>query len=156
MIIYTGSKREYIGKRRPFSVERYMGRWYDVAHKPFKFQATCQAQSIAEYRLLSADSVSITNRCGNQAARGVATIVNGDNMRFSVQFENQPPGPPGDYWIVMVDSARYKWAVVSNRDRSLLWILSRSKTLPRSTLTRIYAILQERGYPLEDLQIISD
>lgn len=131
-----------------------MGQWYDVAHKPFKYQAPCQEQSTASYRLLADEkSVQVVNRCGTSVATGIATPRDGDKMRLNVTFGKQTP--PGEYWIVMVDSAHYKWAVVSNRDRSLLWVLSRKAHLPTKLLQKVLAILVQRGYDIGDLQLAS-
>lgn len=152
MIVYTGQEKKYVGKNaRSFDVAKYMGKWYDVAHKPFKYQAPCppDAQSTAFYRFSHGNTIQVTNRCGNQVAQGIARMQGDDPMRLEVSFGNNQPA--GEYWIVMVDSYRYKWSVVSNSDRSLLWILSRTPKLSTATLKRLVNYLQRAGYNVSDL-----
>ncbi len=154
MIVYTDQVRKYLGKtRQNFNLARYMGPWYDVAHKPFKYQAACETQSQAFYQMQADGTVAITNVCGSKVAKAVAKMVGNDDMRFLVDFSNGQP--PGEYWIVMVDSLHYKWAVVSNSSRSLLWILSRTASLAPTKIRNLLAMLQKTGYDISDLQFAS-
>ena len=50
-----------------------------------------------------------------------------------------------DYWVIALDPD-YRWAVVGQPDRSYLWILSRTPTLPETTYAAILDAVRARGY----------
>ena len=135
-------------------LERYQGRWYEIAHLPFSRQEGCYGTT-ATYTLDEDGEVAVTNRCrkgGFQAeeesAEGSAWVVEpSSNAKLKVQFF----WPfRGDYWILAVEDD-YRWALVGTPDREYLWLLSRTPTLPDEQLEAIVALAAERGYPVSQL-----
>lgn len=130
-------------------INRYTGKWYEIAHYPTFFQANC-ASSTAEYTANADGTVGVFNTClredgsVNSTIQGTARVVDSEtNSKLKVTF----PGIPiaGDYWIIQL-GVNYEYAVVGDPTRSSLFILSRTPTLDSETLNNILARLVEQGY----------
>lgn len=134
-------------------LERYAGRWYEVAAFPMFFQRNCIADTTAHYALTPQGEVAVTNRCrtadGFDEARGKATVVEGSrNARLKVSFF----WPfRSDYWVVGLDPD-YRWAVVGNPNRKYLWILSRTQVLAPELLDAALKAAAGQGYDLGQLR----
>jgi apolipoprotein D and lipocalin family protein len=131
-------------------VERYMGKWYEIARYPNFFQASDCMATTAEYTLLDNGRVRVENRCrrGSFDGRedsivGTARVVDTEtNAKLKVQFF---PPFEGDYWIIGLD-ADYQWAVVGEPSRNFLWILSRTPTMDEAVYAEITAGLPDLDY----------
>ena len=130
-------------------LDRYLGKWYEVAHYPTFFQADC-ASSIAEYSLGDDGSINVFNSClaadGSTASTitGKATVADPTtNAKLVVSFPSVPF--PAPYWIIDLGQD-YEYAVVSDPLRLTLFILSRTPTLDQATLDGILSRLPDQGY----------
>jgi len=113
-------------------LQKYMGKWYEIAAFPQKFQKGCHCTT-AEYVMTDKGYVRVINTCRKDSpdgkmnmAKGKAFIVEGsNNAKLRVQFF----WPfRGDYWIIDL-AEDYSYAVVGAPDRKYLWILSRTPTM---------------------------
>jgi apolipoprotein D and lipocalin family protein len=144
-------------------VERYMGRWYDVASYPQQFQEGCQCTT-ATYTLNDGGDVRVDNKCRIDSLDGDKTGIEG---RAFVPDADRPaellveffwPLPAGDYWVVRLDeptddaSAPYPLAIVSEPQMDTLWVLSREPELSDERWTEVESWLDEQGFDLERLQ----
>ena len=128
-------------------IKRYMGTWHEIARCENSFQKGLKNSS-AQYILNDDGTVTVLNS-GEDAsgkrtsAKGSAYAPNkGDFSKLRVSFF----WPfYGDYYILDIDEG-YTWALVGGRDKNYLWILSRTPTLPQSTLSKILKIAEARGY----------
>ncbi len=134
-------------------VTRYMGIWYEIAKYPNRFQKGCDGAT-AEYSLRHDGDVTVINRCvgtdgKSRQAEGKAWVSDKTtNAKLKVRFF----WPfTGDYWIIDL-GADYEFAVVSEPTRKYLWILARSRELPKETLDGLLARLKEKGFDLAPLQ----
>ena len=130
-------------------LNRYTGRWYEIARLPNRFQTQCVANVTADYRLRDDGRLDVLNRCltaqdGESAAPGVARIV--DKMhraklkvRFAPEWLSWLPLVWGDYWIVAL-ADDYRYAAVSAPSGDYLWILARQ---PQLADADYHAILQQ-------------
>jgi len=107
-------------------LERYSGKWYEVASFPNRFQKDCTCTS-ATYTIKD-DYVEVLNKCfrptkgGWKDIKGKAfPVKNTNNTKLKVQFF---PPFKGDYYIIELDKD-YEWAVVGSPSRKYLWFLSR-------------------------------
>lgn len=134
-------------------LERYAGRWFEIASFPMYFQRRCIGDTTAEYTLKPDGEVTVTNRCrtenGFDQAEGTAWAAeSGNNARLKVSFF----WPfRSDYWVIGLDPG-YRWAVVGNPDRKYLWILSRTSELPPSQLDEALKAAASQGYDLGQLR----
>ncbi len=133
-------------------LERYRGRWYEIAAYPMFFQRQCQGDTTAEYAPTPDGELTVLNRCrsaeGFAQARGRAWAVSGSgNARLKVSFF----WPfRADYWVIGLDED-YRWAVVGEPGRRYLWVLSRTPELPPAQLERALTAARAQGYRLEPL-----
>ena len=124
---------------------RYMGKWYEIALYPQRFERGCECTT-AEY-YLHEKYVEVRNTCiknGKQKqVKGKAWVVpNSGNTKLKVQFF----WPfKGDYWIIDLDKD-YNWAVVSNPGKNYLWILSRTPKMEPVLYRKIMDNLIKKGF----------
>ncbi|WP_394788338.1 lipocalin family protein [Rhodoferax sp.] len=123
----------------PFDVQRYAGKWFEIARLEHSFEAGLDNVS-AQYRLLPDGSVEVINR-GFDAKKnawkestGTAKFT-GDTHRGSLKVSFFGPFY-GGYHVVALDPD-YRWAMVVGTDRSYAWILARDKQLPAEVRTQL-------------------
>lgn len=135
-------------------LERYMGKWYEIASFPAWFQRDCFCTT-AEYELRG-DHVGVINSCRKGSSQGglaVATaksfaVTGSNNSRLKVQFF----WPfKGDYWIIALDD-NYQYAMVGHPDKEYLWILSRAPEMPEDAYRNLVETARERGYDISKLK----
>lgn len=133
-------------------LQRYLGKWYEIARIPNWFEKKCDRDVVAEYTL-SNGSISVTNTCvkpnGKIAcSRGRAKVVDTvTNAKLKVTFF----WPfYGNYWIIGLDP-EYRWAIVGEPTRKYLWILSRTPSLSRETMQALVQAVNDCGYQASEL-----
>lgn len=134
---------------KPIALDRYVGRWFEIARFPNNFEQGC-AGVTAEYAALPDGKVSVVNTChkntpAGQArqSRGSARIVDtATNAKLKVTFF----WPfEGDYWVL--DRAEdYSWALVGEPSGRYLWILAREPRISDALKADLLGRLQARGY----------
>lgn len=134
-------------------INRYMGRWYEIASYPQWFEKGLSRVS-ALYRLKGSNVEVINSGYKNgqmKRARGIAKVIDATNSKLKVSFFM-----PffAQYWIVdLADD--YSWVVVSNANRSTLWIMCRQKAMPQPIYRAILNNLQAAGFDVSKLVIMS-
>lgn len=130
-------------------LDRYLGRWYEIASYPAWFQKNCTAVT-ADYSLRDDGRIKVVNSCRKGALDGKLKQSTGrakvadptSNAKLKVSFF----GPFwGDYWIIDLD-ADYQWAVVGVPNRKYLWILSRTPQMDEEVYEEIISRLPARRY----------
>jgi apolipoprotein D and lipocalin family protein len=124
-------------------LDKYKGRWFEIARYPNRFQKKCVGEVTATYVLKDEKTVEVVNECLKKngktiKAKGKARIVDEKSnakleVRFAPSWLSWLPQVWGDYWILDLDKD-YKYAVVGDPSRDYLWILSREPKLD----TKIY------------------
>jgi apolipoprotein D and lipocalin family protein len=136
------------------NIDRYLGKWYEIARYPHWFEENCHAVT-AEYERSEDGSLQVINRCREgglqgdwKEAKGRAYVTDPEtNAKLEVTFF----WPfYGDYWIIALDD-NYQWAVVSEPRRQHLWILSRRPEMDPHLYEAITTQLQEKGFDLSFL-----
>jgi apolipoprotein D and lipocalin family protein len=134
-----------------FSLDAYLGRWYQVAGSTFGETAGCTC-IYAEYTLNPNGTVNVLNGCqaGEQDVKiqGIASPADagyGDAGVFRVQF---PPAPPpldcaGPNYIVQAYEPR--WAVVQASNFSTLFLLSRDQNPAEEDIDQWLDVAAELG-----------
>ncbi len=135
-------------------LQRYAGRWFEIARYPTRFEAQCAKNTTAEYTL-QRRRLFVENRCtrpkgGSDVVTGVAKAAQPQSGKLKVRFGTFAPS--ADYWIIDLDE-NYRWAVVGEPKRRYLWILSRTPSLDDEIYERLRARLaQVHGYDPQRLQ----
>jgi apolipoprotein D and lipocalin family protein len=142
-------------------LERYQGRWYEIARLPNRFQDDCAGDVRVNYTLRSDGRVDVLNQCAKSdgdlmSAEGVARQVQEDGpnseleVRFAPAWLSFLPMVWGDYYVIdLADD--YSWAVVGHPERTYFWILSRSPRLDETIVNKILDRAKAQGYTFDDL-----
>ena len=132
-------------------LNKYLGKWYEIAHLPFKFEDGC-SDITATYGLTSSGGVSVLNECRKdgklKVAKGRAKVVDRDSgaklrVTFFWPFF-------GDYWIISL-GAEYDYSVVGTPNRKYLWILCRTPQMDGELYARLIEFARLKGFPTENL-----
>jgi len=137
-------------------LDRYTGKWYEIASFPQRFQRGCVATS-ATYTRRADGRIDVLNECRDGAldgalrsAEGIAWVADPQqsNAKLLVQFF----WPfRGDYWIIELDE-QYRYAVVGHPSREYLWILARTPSMDPALYARLLERIEAHGYALDRLQ----
>jgi apolipoprotein D and lipocalin family protein len=130
-------------------VNRYLGRWYELARYEHRFEKGCEAVT-ADYSLREDGAIRVLNSCHKGAvdgelktAEGKAHVAEGsNNAKLRVSFF----GPfYGDYWVL--DRAEdYSWSIVGEPTGRYLWILTRKPVLGEKQTAKLIARAKALGY----------
>ncbi len=142
------SKQEPLETVHSVDLNRYVGRWYEIARYPNRFQKKCVGDTSATYAFLEGGKIQVINRCRKndgklEEAKGKAKVVDAKtNAKLKVTFF----WPfSGDYWIVGLDP-EYRWAVIGEPSRKYLWILSRTPSMSDADYEHALRIVRKSGY----------
>lgn len=137
-----------------FALERYLGRWYEIARLDHSFERGL-TRVTAEYSLREDGGVRVLNR-GYSAdsdawkeAEGKAYFVRDPDQGYlKVSFF----GPfYGAYVVFELDKDGYEHAFVSGPNTSYLWLLARSPTVSGDLKARFVREANRRGFDTEEL-----
>lgn len=131
---------------KPVELEKYLGRWYEMARYEAPFQRGCEAVT-ADYSLKEDGGIKVINRCLKngkfEQAIGKAKLVEASNgSKLKVSFF----GPfYGDYWVL--DRADdYSWSIVGEPSGRYLWILTRAEKPDATTQKQLEMRVKTMGY----------
>lgn len=137
-----------------FELNRYLGKWYEIARLDHSFERGL-TKVTATYALRDDGGVSVTNsgfdtRKGKwERAEGKAYFVNGsDSGYLKVSFF----GPfYGAYVIFELDTDNYQYAFVSGPNRDFLWLLAREPVAEPELIEKFVAEAELRGFDVDEL-----
>jgi len=142
-------------------LDRYAGRWYEIARLPNRFQKNCARGTTADYELLPDGEIRVVNSCEKadgspMRAEGRARLADkrGPTSRLKVRFApgflSFLPMVWGDYWVLDLPDD-YSTALVGTPSHDYLWILSRTPELDEATYERIVATAAAQGFDIARL-----
>jgi apolipoprotein D and lipocalin family protein len=116
---------------RGLDVARYMGRWYEIASFPSRFQPRNGRNTRTTYTLREDTTVDVLNETWSEGKRsyveGTAYKADpaSDEAKLKVKFY-VPPFLPiipvvGNYWVLYVDDD-YQYALVGEPSLKYLWV----------------------------------
>ncbi len=136
-------------------LNRYVGKWFEIARYPNRFQRKCVGNVSAEYILRPNNRIMVINQCVKKDgkiddAKGEAKIVDNQSnaklkVRFAPKFLSFIPLVWGDYWILDLGK-NYEYALVGSPDRKYLWVLSRTPKLDAKVFNNLRQIAQREGF----------
>jgi len=116
-------------------LSEYLGRWYEIARYPARFDRKCVVNAMANYPQRSDGKIEVLNTCRREdgsvkKTKGIAEIEDPNtNAKLKVTFL----WPfSGDYWILDL-APGYSYAAVGEPTRSYLWILSPTPQMDEMT-----------------------
>lgn len=142
-------------------LQRYAGKWYELARLPNRFQEDCAGNVTATYELQRNGEIKVVNRClktdgDTSEAEGIARRAGGDEpntklkVRFAPSFLSFLPMVWGDYWIIDL-APDYSYAVIGEPNREYLWVLARTPELDKDILHEILERVKKKGYDINNL-----
>ena len=137
-----------------FSLERYLGRWYEVARLDHSFERDLEAVS-ADYSLREDGGIKVINSGRNidsgeiQQAEGRAYFVEGPSKgHLKVSFF----GPFfGSYVIFELDQENYQYAFVAGNTTNYLWLLARTPKVSEAVLRDFKDKASKFGFNTQEL-----
>ena len=159
----TTAKSTGIGKAQAVQsvdLNRYAGKWYEIARLPMFFQRNCASDVTATYTLQPTGKVEVNNQCMGKDGKPMQSIgeatKNGDSgSKLKVTFLPQAlrwlPVGKADYWVLALDP-NYSHALVGTPNQKYLWILSRTPTMDEDTYQTMVATAKSQGYDVSKLQ----
>lgn len=140
-----------------FELERYLGRWYEIARLDHAFERGL-THVTADYRRQEDGRIRVVNRGYRpgedrwETAEGVAVPVRAADVgRLKVSFF----GPfYGGYNIIALDRTAYRHALVCGPSRSYLWILARDPILAPAVRDDLVARARALGFATEELIMV--
>lgn len=141
-------------------LKRYMGRWYEIASFPSRFQPKNGVNTRATYTLNENGAVHVLNETWTDGKRGYIEGTaykanpNSDEAKLKVKFY-VPPFLPiipvvGDYWVLYIDQD-YTYALIGEPSRKYLWILCRQTHLDDEIYNQLVEKAKEEGYDVSKL-----
>ena len=141
-------------------LERYLGDWYEIARFEQKFQKGCTAVK-ANYSMRKDGDIKVTNTCRlgspqGKLKKGIArawVVDKQTNAKLKVQFflnRFRIPAFAGNYWILDL-GADYEYALVGDKSRDYLWILSRTKTMDPGLYTDLVNKAKDLNFDVSKL-----
>ena len=140
-------------------IQKYAGKWYEIAHLPMYFQRKCIANITAQYSVNADQTIGVLNSCRIAngeiiSSEGVAYSQNQGNSKLKVSFLPKGlrwiPFTKGHYWVLRVDP-EYKVALVGGPSNKYLWILSREPQLDEATYQSYIDTAKDYGYDVTKL-----
>ncbi|CAN6448118.1 unnamed protein product [Victoria cruziana] len=136
-------------------VQRYMGRWYEIASFPSRFQPKNGINTRATYALNDDGTIHVLNETWVDGKRsyieGSAYKADpkSDEAKLKVKFY-VPPFLPiipvvGDYWVLYIDQD-YQYALIGQPSRNYLWVLCREQELDETIYKQLLDRATDEGY----------
>ncbi|MCK9612426.1 MAG: lipocalin family protein [Bacteroidales bacterium] len=138
---------------KPFYVEKYLGKWYEIARLDFKYERDLN-NTTAEYSLRDDGKIKVDNKGFNTKTKkwkhaiGKAKFAGEkDVAMLKVSFF----GPFYTGYNVIALDDDYKYALVAGKSLKYLWILSRETNMPDDIKQNYLNIAESVGYKTSDL-----
>ena len=134
-----------------FDAARYMGVWHEIARLPKWFERNLD--NVTATYALEDGTLKITNRGWRDGEEKVSTAVGhfagpADEGAFRISFFRPFYG---DYRIIWL-SPDYDLALVTGEDRSSLWILARTATIPAERRDALVKMAFDWGFDVSKLE----
>lgn len=140
-----------------FSLERYLGTWYEIGRIPNSFEKEFEEVS-ATYTLSEDGTVRVENRgydTGKERWKSVSGRAKfaGETDRGALEVSFFGPFY-ASYNVLALDS-EYRWALVSGHDRDLFWILSRDRKMEPALYESLKAKARDMGFDADAIRPVS-
>lgn len=143
---------------RNVDLERYAGKWYEIARFPHRFEKDLVGVT-ATYTLRPDGKIGVLNEGyqhtlggKHKKAKAFAKVPDENNSgRLKVYFF----WPfCADYLILELDRDHYQYALVGSSSDDYLWILCRQPAMDEDTYRMLVDRAAERGYDVSRLQMV--
>ena len=141
--------------RATINLDRFMGRWYEIARTPNDRQSDCWAANQVWSRR-NATSFSISQTCHRGSRTGRTTTINttarvldtATNAKWEASFFGGLIRQR--YWVIDI-APDYSWMIATTADGQFPALLSRSPTMSAAQKTELIARMGRLGLPTRQL-----
>ncbi|MGZ3745090.1 MAG: lipocalin family protein [Pseudobdellovibrionaceae bacterium] len=150
----TGNQKSPVETVQFVNLQKYVGKWYEIASIPAWFQKDCISNTTAEYSFAENNLIKVLNSCETQngerkfaeARAKVMDITTNSKLKVTfVKFFYWIFAFGGNYWILNLASD-YSYSIVGDPTRKYAWILSREPLMPQDKLIAAENSLKSQGY----------
>ena len=154
MCMATSSQQINNSTINTFDLDRYLGKWYEIARYDHAFERDLVGTT-AEYTLLKDGKIKVLNS-------GYLNTLDGpyvESIGKAKPNKNEQPGQLrvsffgpfyNDYYILDL-APDYSYSIVGSSSPKYLWILSRTPQLTTTVKENILSKLHQRGYDTNKL-----
>lgn len=148
-------KTDNIPTVKPFNLNRYLGKWYEIARLPNRFEENLERVT-ADYSIKENGEIKVINRGFNidenewEEAEGRAWVPDTSNpsdlkVSFFWIFSS-------GYKVIDLDRKNYSWSMVTSSSKKYLWILSRSKEIDEKVYNNLLKKAAGYGFQISGLK----
>jgi len=132
-------------------LERYSGKWYQVAALPQPYTLQCAHDTTAEYGVIDESTISVRNACGtlfgpDSVIEGTASVRSDASLRVNfpgVPFQDENGAV--NYRVTHL-ADDYSLSVVGDPNRFSGFVLSRTPNLSAEQWSQVRGIVESRGW----------
>jgi apolipoprotein D and lipocalin family protein len=139
---------------RNFELDRFEGRWFEIARVPRDYDALCH-DTVASYRRDAGDELFMryTCRLGSPSGQEYAfeAVARPDDPQVPAKLSLDFGVHSGAYWVLDVDDD-YESALIGHPSRLMLWLLSRKPELDPELRRRALERARAEGFDLDALR----
>jgi len=140
---------------KDFNLERYLGKWYEIARFPHSFEKNLSAVT-ATYSIMENGKIRVLNE-------GYKDSPNGKHKKAKATARQVDPSIPGwlkvyfipfigaDYYILEIDKENYDYALVGSSSSKYLWILGRKPEMDPDVYDMLVEQAKSLGYDTSKL-----
>jgi len=139
--------------KKPVDIQRFMGRWHEIARTPNANQKGC-TKATMDWASLGKGRFSVVQACtkpsGRKTWKGSATIADArTNAKLTLSLMGGVIKQ--EYWVL--DRADdYSWAIVGTPGGNYVWVLSRTAAPAAAERSAILARVKALGYDTARLE----
>lgn len=136
---------------KPFDVNRYLGKWYEIARLDHRFERGL-SHVAADYSLNDDGSIRVINSGYSNGVRsqseGKAYFVrDNDEGYLKVSFF----GPFYGSYVIFELDANYQYAFITGNSRDYLWLLARTPTVSEALKEHFIQKAKALGFDTDQL-----
>jgi apolipoprotein D and lipocalin family protein len=156
LFVGCGPNTKHIPVVSPFEVERYEGKWYEIARLPHSFEnglsnvTATYTQEDGYIEVINRGYHDKKEKWKEARAKGK---VKGDgnsgdlSVTFFWPFSAQ-------YKVIALDQENYQWAVVTSHTSKYYWILSRTPEMDDDLYNDLVKQAEDWGFETEKLVVV--
>jgi apolipoprotein D and lipocalin family protein len=150
----SAPKNGTVTSMKDFDLNRYLGRWYEIARLPMLFNPHCKTDIYSTYSLESSSKLKVDNQClqtDGKTIHVIGTAVYNKEMPSKLIVSFLPAWADWlsfgklKYSFSVIDTD-YKTALTGGADHKYLWILSRTPQIDPATFKAYVEQAQREGF----------
>jgi apolipoprotein D and lipocalin family protein len=162
LLTFTGCaqtfKKKMIANLQQVDLERYTGKWYEIARFPHRFERDLTGVT-ATYNLLPNGKIEVINQGFQNSLDGPLKTAIGKAKSVSKDGKGHLKVSffwifYADYFILELDQENYQYALVGSSTPDFLWILGRTPQMDQETLDMLLSKAKELDYDITKVELV--